>query len=460
MHSFSFYVKNLFSRKLYVLHLMLKHVKNTRATLMKIYIQGFGCSSSLADSEVLAGCLAEAGHSIVSDLEKSDLVIYNTCAVKGPTEDRMVSLLKRIPKETKLIVAGCLPLINLERLRKEVFFNGVVGPAFGRKIVDAVEDVSLGKPVVALENVSIVRPELDLPRIRVNPQIGIIPISYGCKGSCTYCCVRFARGRLRSYPISEIIGAVKKALDEGIREFWLTSQDTACYGEDISSDLPALLQKICDINDKFLVRVGMMNPHNAYPLTETLFTAFKDDKVFKFLHLPVQSGDAKILSAMNRGYSTEDFMKTVASFRRAFPLSTVATDVIVGFPEETQEAFRNTCHLVKVVQPDIVNLSKFFARPRTRAKTFKQVDPSIVKLRSRTLSNVIRQISLERNSSWIGWRGNILVDETGKNGLLIGRNFAYKPVVVNSTNRALLGSSVSITVKSASQSCLMGEFSS
>ena len=100
---------------------------------MRIYIQGFGCSSSLADSEVLAGCLAEAGHSIVTDLEKSDLVIYNTCAVKGPTEDRMVSLLKRIPKETKLIVAGCLPLINLERLRKEVFLMELWDPLLAGK---------------------------------------------------------------------------------------------------------------------------------------------------------------------------------------------------------------------------------------------------------------------------------------------------------------------------------------
>ncbi|UCD95800.1 MAG: tRNA (N(6)-L-threonylcarbamoyladenosine(37)-C(2))-methylthiotransferase [Candidatus Bathyarchaeota archaeon] len=426
---------------------------------MKIYIQGFGCSSSIADSEVLAGCLTEAGHTIVTNLADSDLVIYNTCAVKGPTEDRLVDLLKRVPRDTKLIVGGCLPLINLERLQKEVRFDGVVGPAFGRNIVKVVEDISRGKSVVALENALTGKPELNLPRIRVNPQIAIIPISYGCTGSCSYCCVRFARGKLRSYLIPEIIGAVERDLGEGIREFWLTSQDTACYGEDIGSDLPTLLRKICKINDEFLVRVGMMNPRTVNPLMDPLLEAFEDNKVFKFLHLPVQSGDVEILDAMYRGYSVEDFTRIIGDFRRVFPLSTIATDVIVGFPEETQEAFRNTYDLIQFTRPDIVNLSKFFARPKTRAKNAKPVDPSIVKLRSKMLSDLIRRVSMEKNTSWIGWRGKILVDETGKNERLIGRNFAYKPVVVSSTDKTLLGRSVSVVVRSASQSCLIGEFS-
>jgi threonylcarbamoyladenosine tRNA methylthiotransferase CDKAL1 len=426
---------------------------------MRVYVKGFGCSTSLADSEVLAGCLSEAGHIMVDNVHNAELVIYNTCAVKAPTENRMISLLRKVPEEKMLVVAGCLPLINLDRLRREVRFDGVVGPALGERIVDVVGRVSQGLHVADLESDGRHMPPLELPRIRINPKVSMIPINYGCLGSCAYCCVRFARGRLRSYGVRDIVNKVKRDLTEGVCEFWLTSQDTACYGKDFGASLAELIKNVCNVDGDFLVRVGMMTPNNLSGILEEVIEASKSEKVFKFLHLPVQSGDDGILRGMNRFYSVEDFVAVVGKFRKEFPESTIATDVIVGFPGETEKAFDHTLRLVEQVRPDVTNVSKFFARPGTSAGSLSNpVVPSEVKRRSACLARLARRIALEKNSGWVGWSGRLLVDEVGKPGSVVGRNFAYKPIVVRSPNgHSMLGQFVNVRVMEAFQSHLLGE---
>lgn len=426
---------------------------------MRIYVKGFGCSSSVADAEVLAGCLLSAGHTLVSDLDGAELVVYNTCAVKAPTEDRMINLLKETPREKKLVVGGCLPLINLERLRREVRFDAVVGPASGREIVDVVRSVWSGVQRLRLEENAVEMPGLGLPHVRVNPEVSIVPISYGCLGACAYCCVRFARGQLRSYSVKDVVERVERDVGEGVHEFWLTCQDTACYGRDIGTNLAELLRSVCGVGGDFFVRVGMMTPNNFLEISRELVDAFRSEKVFKFLHLPVQSGDDAVLRRMNRLYSTTDFVTIVEEFKKAFPRSTVATDVIVGFPGETREAFDRTCVLVESVRPDIVNVSKFFARPGTAAVDLKpKVSPSVIKRRSALLAGLVRGVALQRNGEWNGWAGRILVDEVGKPGSVVGRNFAYKPVVIRgSCGRGLLGRFVSVRVTGVFQSYLLGE---
>lgn len=424
----------------------------------RIYIKSFGCSTNIADGEVIAGCLAEAGYSIVGGIDQAEVVIYNTCAVKGPTEDRMISLLKHVPSSKKIIVAGCLPLINFDRLVKETRFEGVVGPAPGDKIVHIVDRVVAGERVIALENAQHSMPSLLLPRIRVNPIIGIIPVSYGCLGSCAYCCVVFARGKLRSYPVHEIIERIRLDLADGVKEFWITSQDTACYGKDIGSSLPKLLESICAVNGVFNVRVGMMNPHMALGILKELLKAFENDKIFKFLHLPVQSGDNDVLKLMRRPYTIAEFKRVVEAFKDKFPRLTLATDIICGFPGESREAFENTLKLVEEVKPDIVNISKFFARPRTpAAKMDHKIPATEIKRRSEILTELALKISLERNMEWIGWEGEILVDEIGMvRGSWIGRNFAYKPIVVKSESN-LLGKRLKVRVERAFPTYLEGK---
>lgn len=428
---------------------------------MQVFIKSFGCSANLADGEVLAGCLAKAGYKLVETIEAADIVIYNTCAVKGPTENRMMAFLKRVPSHKKLIVAGCLPVINFERLCKEVRLDGVVGPAAGDKIVDVVKRVLNGEEVVALEGAANAKPSLNLPQLRLNPVIGIIPINYGCLGSCAYCCVVFARGRLRSYSIQEIIEKVKMDLASGVREFWITSQDTACYGKDIGTSLANLLKALCSIKRDFKIRVGMMTPNLTKNILQDLIQAFESEKIFKFLHLPVQSGDDEVLKRMQRPYSVKDFKDIVNAFRAKFSHITLATDVICGFPSETKEAFERTLRLIEDIQPDIVNVSKFFARPKTTAADMHKdfVSSQEIKRRSGLTAKLAKEVAFERNQRWIGWTGKVLVDEVGKvHGSWIGRNFAYKPIVLkNSGSGDLIGKTFHVKIVEVFGTYLEGE---
>ncbi len=423
----------------------------------RVFLKSFGCSTNLADGEVLAGCLVKAGYRLVRDEANADVVIYNTCAVKGPTENRMINILKRVSKGKKLIVVGCLPLINFERLQREVSFDGVAGPALGEKIVDVVDTVLKGEKVSVLEGAEKAKPSLSLPRIRLNPVVGVIPISYGCLGSCAYCCVVFARGRLRSYSIEEIVERVEADLADGAREFWLTSQDTACYGRDMNTNLTELIEAVCTVEGDFKVRVGMMTPNMALNILENLMEAYKNEKVFKFVHLPVQSGDNHILEKMRRFYTVADFKRIVDAFRAAFTKITIATDIICGFPGEDENAFKRTLQLIEDVKPDIVNISKFFARPRTSAAAMHDAVPfPEIKRRSAMLNSLTSKIALERNREWVGWEGEVLIDEAGKvAGSWIGRNFAYKPIVVKSAEN-LLGKIVHVRIYKVSSTYLEG----
>ena len=410
----------------------------------------------MADGEFIMGCLSTEGYEIADRIEDADVLVYNTCAVKTPTENRMIDILKKAPETKKVIVTGCLPLINFDRLKREVRFDGILGPAPGLKIVEVIRRVARNERVILLSGN--VKPGLDLPRCFKNSIVSIVPVAYGCLGACSYCCVVFARGRLRSYSINEIVDRVKSDVASGAKEVWLTSQDMACYWRDRAVTLADLLEKICNIERTFLVRIGMMTPNYALDILDRLVEAYQHRKIFKFLHLPVQSGDNEVLKRMRRFYTIEDFNQIVATFREAIPNITIATDVICGFPSETAEAFEKTMQLVEKTKPDIVNISKFFPRPNTPAEKLKQqIPPSEIKERSKKMAELVRQIALEKNQAWIDWKGQILIDEKGKKpGSWIGRNFTYKPVVVKS-KESLLGRTVNVHVVKSFQTYLEAE---
>jgi MiaB/RimO family radical SAM methylthiotransferase len=247
----------------------------------------------------------------------------------------------------------------------------------------------------------------------------------------------------------------------GAKEVWLTSQDMACYGRDLGLTLADLLEEICKIDGDFLVRVGMMTPNFASDILDRLVKTFTHRKIFKFLHLPIQSGDNDVLKRMQRGYTVEDFSHIIASFRKALPKITIATDVICGFPNETDEAFEKTLRLIEKIKPDIVNISKFFPRPNTPAERLgPKVPPREIKERSRKMTKLAEKIATEKNQAWIGWKGQILVDEKGnKPNSWIGRNYAYKPIVVRSKD-SLLGKTINVQVMKAFPTYLEAEIAS
>jgi MiaB-like tRNA modifying enzyme len=352
-----------------------------------------------------------------------------------------------------LIVAGCMPKTSQKTIEKLNPNASMVGPDSIEGIVDIVFNTIEGKKILLLKDLR--KPKICLPKLRSNPVINIVPIGIGCLGNCSYCSVRFAKGKLLSYPKEKIIEETKTAIKDGCKEIWMTSQDNSCYGKDIGSSLPELLNEICKIDGEFFVRVGMMNPSHVKDILEELIEIYQNEKIFKFLHLPVQSGSDRILEKMKRAYKVEDFVEIVEKFRKKIPDLTLSTDIIVGFPTESDEDFMQTISLTEKIKPDIVNISKFGARPGTEAVKLKQIDIKTVNKRSSTMHNLVRKIIPENNRAWIGWKGKVLVDEKIKSGF-IGRNSSYKPIVIK-TRDNILGEISEIEVKDATTNCLIAK---
>jgi len=423
----------------------------------RVYLESYGCTSNRFDSEVIVGLLLEEGYEICEGVGEADVVIVNTCGVKGPTENRVLHRLRKLSSFSKpLVVAGCLPLINLPAIKRAVEGKFVtLGPRSVDKVVEAVELALKRREGSFLSiNRRLIKPIL--PKVRLNKVVEPLQIAEGCLGSCTYCCVRFARGHLFSYPPKVIAERVRSAVKEEVKEIWLTAQDVGAYGMDIKTDLPNLLRRVCSVEGDFFIRVGMINPSHALRLGKRLINAFTHRKVFKFLHLPLQSGNNSVLKDMNREYTVEDFRRIIEDFRAEIPEITVATDIICGFPTETWEAFEDSLTLLKDLRFDVVNVSRFFPRPGTVAAEMKQLPVKEVEERSRRISELSRRISLERNRLWLNWEGEILIDEKGKNGSWIGRNYAYKPVVVKDSEN-LLGRRLTVRIMEAHPTYLEAE---
>ena len=422
-----------------------------------IYIESYGCSASQNETEIMAGLLEQAGLNVIRNEKFADLIIVVTCYVKTNTEKKILFRIKQIRDSypnKKLVIAGCMPEGIYRTIADLVPDASLVSTNHIKDIAQAVKKTLEGKHVEYLGKTEEVK--LCLPKIRKNPVIDIVPISSGCNSSCSYCCVRFAKGKLYSYPKEMIVKEVKNSLKQGCKEFWITSQDNASYYLDQGkAELPKLLDDISAIPGKFFIRVGMVNPKNVLPITKDLVKSFQNDKIYKFLHLPIKSGDNKILEKMNRGYKVKDFLKIVKEFRKNLNIQ-LWTDVIVGFPEETEKQFENTVKIIKKVKPDWANVSRFGLRPDTSAQNLEQISPEIINRRSERLSKIVRELSLEKNKEWIDWEGTILISKRGKKPYQwLGRNPAYKLVLVESKEK-LLGKFADVKIVKATYAYLTG----
>jgi len=419
------------------------------------FVKSFGCSANRSDTEIMIGLLEDAGYSL-TDLEKAEYVLVNTCGVKQPTEDRVISTLKRISSlNKKLIIAGCLPRINFERIVKTIpDFSAMLDPRSIHLIVEVVRRIDEGHTkLLVFSDEPAIKPSL--PKHLLNPVIGIIQIAEGCSMACTYCCTRFARGATYCYPDDDIVNEANRLIKKGCKEIWITSQDNSAYNFK-GVRLPDLLKKICKIEGEFFVRVGMMNPFHTKKMLKDLIESYLDGKVYKFLHLPLQSASIKILELMKRAYLPKDVIEIIESFSPSLPYLTLSTDVIVGFPNEDDEDFEDTIRFIRKIKPDIVNISKFGARPKTEASKLKQLPRDIIEKRCKELAHIVKEISYQKNLKWINWVGRCLIDEKGKKDTWIARNFTYKPVVVKS-DQNLLGKFVDVEIVDVRSNYLIGK---
>lgn len=409
---------------------------------MKFFLKTYGCTFNQADGDALKQKVAAAGHEFSGETE-ADLIILNTCAVKKPTQEKILRKIRDC-NGRRLLVTGCLAQATPELVEKANPRASILGTFAQQEILEAVEKTARGDKTRIIERKETVF------NSGLEGIVARIQISRGCNSQCFFCETKLARGNVESRPLKEVVRAIEEALALGAKEIQLCSQDTGCYGIDSGTDLVELLRAIDGIDGDFFVRLGMLNPMHAKKMLAELVDVFDSRKLYKFIHIPVQSGSEKVLEEMNRKHSARDFEEVVAAFRKKFPEITVETDLIVGYPTETEEDFLETVEMVKRVEPDIVNVSRFSAMPKTVAARMKQLPHETVAARSRELNELCRRISLEKNRKMVGKKYEVLVVENARNGFL-ARNSFYKPVLVQ---KGVLGEFVEATVLDAGESHL------
>ncbi len=275
---------------------------------MKVYVKTYGCSFNQRDSENIKGVLKQEEYSLVDTEQDADIIVVNSCGVKGATQDKIIDYIKRQDKE--VYVGGCLPkMLDLTKYADVKLFDTNTISQVGEQIKKKIPKNFSAKK----------EDRFTLPHVQTKEGATIIPISEGCLGNCSFCSVKQVRGHLKSYRVGDIVRAVKG------NTIYLTSQDCGCYGFDIGTNLAELLKEVVQVEGDFIVRVGMMSPEHVIPHMAELIEAFKHPKVKRFLHLPLQSGSNKVLKDMKRKYTVEEFRSIVQAFRAAITDIHIAT---------------------------------------------------------------------------------------------------------------------------------------
>uniref|UniRef100_A0A1B6KGQ2 tRNA-t(6)A37 methylthiotransferase n=1 Tax=Graphocephala atropunctata TaxID=36148 RepID=A0A1B6KGQ2_9HEMI len=424
-----------------------------------IYMKTWGCTHNSSDSEYMAGQLAAYGYTLTDEKEKADLWLLNSCTVKNPAEDHFRNEIDAGRSRGKaVVVAGCVP----QGAPRADYLKGlsVIGVQQIDRVVEVVEETLKGNSVRLFGQKKVAGRKvggasLTLPKVRRNPLIEIIAINTGCLNQCTYCKTKHARGDLGSYPPEEIVERARQSFSEGVKEVWLTSEDTGTYGRDIGSSLPQLLWRLVDeVPADCMLRVGMTNPPYILEHLEDMAAILSHPRVYAFLHVPVQSGSDSVLADMKREYCREDFVRVVDFLRQRVPGITIATDIICGFPTETDQDFEDTMSLCAQYRFPSLYINQFFPRPGTPAARLQRIPPAEVKKRTKRLSELFQSYELYKDK--LGSTQRVLITEEAFDGKhLVGHNKFYEQILVE--NRpGLMGRSVEVVIIAAKKHCMMG----
>lgn len=369
----------------------------------KVYIETYGCSYNFGDTANLAEVIRHHGSLLVDSPDDADAVVVNTCTVVGPTERRMLRRLVAL-REKPLYVTGCMPLVQREAIFS-VCEPVIISPDEIREAYLCVGTVSPGGT-------------------------GIVQVAQGCLGRCTYCITRKARGPLVSFPLEEIVAKTRAFVESGTYEIQLTAQDVSAWGRDTGTNLAELLCALDAIPGHLRIRVGMMNPATVRPILPGLLDAFLGEHLFRFVHIPVQSGSDRILGEMRRGNTVAEYREIVAAFRSRYPDITIATDFIVGFPGETEDDFARSLDLVRALRPAKVNVTRYSARPFTGPFAAKDFPDFVKKDRSRLLNALAEEQYADMNEQLIGTTVSCVVTEKLRPGSVMARTANYTGVVI------------------------------
>jgi MiaB-like tRNA modifying enzyme len=422
---------------------------------VKVHIATFGCAANQSSSEIMAALVRGNGHRLVPE-EDSEVIVCNTCTVKYTTEQKILHRIGQWGSEGRVVVVtGCMPQVQPEEIlarNPDVHILGINSIAGLGQVLDRI---AAGEKAIRLDS-DTPKGFLNVPRERLHPSIHICQISQGCDNSCSYCIVTLARGPLISFSPDAIVEDIRQAIADGCREIWLTSQDSAQYGRDTGTDLPHLLRAILSLEGDFRVRVGMMNPASVYPLLDELIDGYSDPRIYKLLHLPIQSASDDVLHRMNRNHSIEQANHIIRRFREAFPRIMLFTDIIVGFPGESDADFALTGEWVEQFRPDKINISRYTPRPHTAARDFRNIDSRIVVERSGRLHRLCDAVKLATKEQMVGWKGEVFVSRKASVRGFMTRTDAYLPVVIPQDTGIAEGQRLTVEITEATPGYFIG----
>ena len=402
--------------------------------MMRVFLETYGCQMNVADSEIMAGVLARAGMSLVERAEDADAVILNTCAIREHAEQRVLgrlgyfARLKAANPALIVGVAGCMAQhLRAKLLEKKRVLDLVVGPDGYRSLPELLRRAA-GEPVA---EVRLDRDETygDLEPRRDAGVRAWVTVQRGCDKFCTYCVVPYTRGRERSLPLADLVRQIGHAAAEGFREVVLLGQTVNSWrhGE---HDFADLLRAAAGVDG--IERVRFTSPHPADMTPRVIEAMATCEKVMPHVHLPMQSGSDRVLEAMNRTYTRAQFMDVVARLREAIPGVSLTTDMIVGFPGETEQDFQATLEAYREVRFESAFLFKYSARPDTKAYRWEEtVSEENKGQRLTSLIDLQMAISGEVNDLYLGREVEVLVENTSRRELpqLYGKSREFKTVV-------------------------------
>lgn len=390
---------------------------------MKVAIVTFGCKINQYESEYMAERLEKAGHLVVPPQFKADVYIVNSCAVTKVAERKVQNRIRRIRRENpsaKIIVAGCYPQLNPSDPNK-YGADLSIGNKEKKEIEKYIDQIGVLVKSAYWTDDS----QLEVVNSGYSSmKRAYVKIEDGCDRACTYCAIRFARGtKIRSKPIELVKEEVQKLLDRGYKEVVITGINLGRYGADTGENLYDLLKELEDFEGNFRIRLSSMNPEDV---DERIFDMFKDfERLVNHLHLSVQSGSDRILKRMGRNYTKENYLRIVRNLRKIDPLFSITTDVIVGFPGETEIDFGQTLRLVEDVRFSRVHVFRFSPRKGTpAAKMGGEVSGEVKKRRASELESLSKKVSGNYREMLIGKKLRVLVEKT-ENGISFGHDEYY-----------------------------------
>ncbi len=449
-----------------------------------------------ADSAYLSGRLIETGHQITGDLKEAQIIIFNTCSVRQHAEERLFQNLKTLQplkkKNPELIIGlvGCLPVLHRESLfRSFPYLNFLAGPENLAAVPELISHSKKGTRVAAFDSklpTTLTLPlnggRVPFPKLWKGGKVGVnvsafLPIIIGCDNFCSYCVVPFTRGREKSRPSGEVLKEAKEMIAGGVKEIILLGQNVNSYREAVGVpfmepagamnhtptnkegiiDFPQLLSRIASLSG--LLRLGFMTSHPKDVSPELFKTIAGHSNVYRHLHLPLQSGSDSILKAMNRGYNADHYRQKIKEARKMIPGLTLTSDIIVGFPGETENDFKETLSVIKEMRFDDLFAFKYSDRPQTKAEELGGKIPE--KIKEERLAQIWKLqdgISLKKNLETKGKTCEVLLlnESRRKPGFLLGKTENEKKIIV-SENAKSVGSLVRLQITSVDRRLLYGQ---